>query len=255
MEPKSKVPALIPAFSLTEEKSNIVAYSIRGSNKTTFCEDVTVINGWVNLVNLRIKEEYTSVIELIRPVCRYTGNFDQKVSKGNPQGSMKVSGYTTVTSKSMHQQFVETIDSYNKNELEAIDLWARTSKEEALQQSDKKKTDYNTETLISNRLKFSYFIITLIEDFLDKEFRAVPGWKKWLLRLERPGWISKERKSFDRDKLEKELIERVKAEYEEAKIEYEGVLTYDRELGTKVFNFHGRNLNYNNIKEGTWLES
>ena len=248
MEPKSKLPALIPTFSLTEEKSNIVAYSIRGNNKTIFCEGVTVINGWVNLVNLRIKNNFFSAIELIKPAHRYCGNLESKAHLGNPQGGeMRVEGYTTISSKSMHQQFVDTIDSYNKDEMVEIDLWARTSKEEALKISDEKRMKYNTETLVSNNLKFSYFVETLIRDFLWKEFLKIPKWQRWLFRKNRSDWISEKRKSPEIHDMEKEFITRVETEYEEAKIEYEGKLTYDKEIGIKIFNWYGNNLRNDNV--------
>lgn len=220
-----------------------------------FCESVSVINGWVTMTNLRRKKSYESSIEFIKTFNWYNNgssdDCEKHLSAGDAPHSSNsaVEGYETIVNRTLPQTVIEKIDSFNFDQSDQLPLWSRTTKEDAITGANKKVEERNRQVLITNRLKFSYFIRCELESYLMRLFNKIPahqrkeGWFGLKKAMDANEWIAERRKESDIDGKIQEWVESYRAVYEKKNIEFDGeLLSYDAEKGEKLYSEHGTGL-------------
>jgi hypothetical protein len=257
-EGNKNLPALIPSFSLTDEQSNIVIYSIKNIEKEIFCEGVAVINGWVTMTNLRVKKSFVPKLKFVRPVGSYSGAYlkeclgvtpcHKKVYLGGTpcHKEFTIEGYDNLASRTLPQKNVDNIDSFNQEQQKLLPLWALTSREQAFEEANKKVEEWNERTLKSNAMKFSYIVRSLLEEHL---VTLIPGWRRKFFLVDQKEWTDERRKQPDMQEKIDELIKDVEIVFNNKNVEFDGDLHYDATLGEKIYNRYGKEIDSRNIYE------
>jgi hypothetical protein len=260
-EGNKNLPALIPSFSLTGEHSNIVIYSIKNSEKEIFCEDVSVINGWITMTGLRILTKYIPSLEVVQPVTRYYGHL-RPIRAGETisvhlgekiyPSKFKKEGFRTLANKILPEKTINSIDSYDSEQQKQLPLWARTSEEQAIETANAEVATHNESILKSNALKFSYFVRCELEVYLWGLFNEIPKWKRNFFGKELINgkkWVEERKKQPDIQKKVDEIIEEMKIAFNRTGfIEYEGEeLQYDVAMADELYKEHGNSLCSHNL--------
>lgn len=252
---KKNLPALIPAFSLTPEKSNIVCYSIKSGERDIFCEEVSNTNGWITMTNLRVQCSFFSEIKFIKQVGyqnREGSLFDRIWWSGEfpNKKNFQVNGYMTRASRVIPQKDINVINSYSEAEKGQLPLWALTTEDRARDMANKKVSEYNDKTLKSNALKFGLFIKCELEHYLFNKYYEIPKWRRKLFNIKKHEWIEERKRQSDIQEKVDEIIEEVSTTFEKKGIEYEDGLLYDPEKAQNLYNKYG----YRNGVSATHVE-
>lgn len=207
--------------TLAEYPHNFVKY--RDSEKchtTVYCQTVTSFNGYITMVNLRVKSFIVPSIDPIhQALCNH---YDSLYTEAKTAEDFSEKGYSVIASKVIPEKALIRINSYDEN----TDLvgWSHTSEEEAVRKADEKVKAYNNKILKHNRDIFSNIVDAEIRKHFSIEYAKLI-WIK-LKFIKKSTWVEKQKKLHGYLKLREDKILQVKNQYQGKNIQHEGELEY-----------------------------